>query len=59
MLHNTSAAMLGHKPVCPGDFAPTGMRRMDLETVREGPGGLRVSRPESQTGHKKFILFTF
>lgn len=21
----------GHKPVCPGDFAPVGMRRMDLE----------------------------
>lgn len=36
MLHDTSAAAPGNKPVCPGDFAPAGMRRMDLET--EGGG---------------------
>lgn len=56
MLHHTSAATLGHKPVCPGDFTPAGMRRMDLETVR---GSLRMSRPEWRTENETLISFTF
>lgn len=56
MLHKTSAATPGHKPVCPGDFAAAGMRRMDLEMMR---GSLRRSRPQWHTENKKLMSFIF
>lgn len=30
--HEHVCSVPGHKPVCPGDFVPAGMRRMDVET---------------------------